>query len=76
MNFNASIYGNAVTGLREEFGISAQMAKIGQMIFLVAYGFGSELWADSLCSKSNLWGHYSRSFSGRPLIRWRISHSR
>ena len=45
MNFNASIYGNAVSGLREEFGISAQMAKIGQMIFLVAYGFGSELWA-------------------------------
>ena len=34
MNFNASIYGNAVTGLGEEFGISAQVAKIGQMIFL------------------------------------------
>ena len=45
MNFNASIYGNAVTALMEEFSITAQMARIGQMIFLVAYGFGSELWA-------------------------------
>ena len=45
MNFNASIYGNAVMALKEEFNITAQMARVGQMIFLVAYGFGSELWA-------------------------------
>lgn len=45
MNFNASVYGNAVVALREEFDLSATMARVGQMIFLVAYGFGSELWA-------------------------------
>ena len=45
MNFNASVYGNAVKGLKKQFGISGQMARVGQMIFLVAYGFGSEFWA-------------------------------
>ena len=45
MNFNASIYANAVIPLSEHFSISEQAARVGQMIFLVAYGFGSELWA-------------------------------
>lgn len=45
MNLNASIYGNAVVALKEQFGVSNQTVKLGQMIFLVAYGFGSELWA-------------------------------
>lgn len=45
MNFNASIYANAITPLSEEFNVSKQVARIGQMIFLVAYGFGSEFWA-------------------------------
>ncbi len=45
MNFNASVYGNAVNGISEEFGISLQAARVGQMIFLIAYAFGSELWA-------------------------------
>jgi multidrug resistance protein len=45
MNFNAGIYGNAVPGLQDQFGISAQAARVGQMIFLIAYGFGCELWA-------------------------------
>ena len=45
MNFNASVYGNAVMGLQEEFGIGGQVARIGQAVFLIAYGFGSELWA-------------------------------
>ncbi len=45
MNFNSSIYANAVEPLAEHFGISLQVARIGQMIFLIAYAFGSELWA-------------------------------
>ncbi|KAK2757558.1 hypothetical protein FQN54_004527 [Arachnomyces sp. PD_36] len=45
MNFNTSVYSNAITPLTEHFGISSQTAKVGQMIFLVAYAFGSELWA-------------------------------
>jgi hypothetical protein len=45
MNFNASVYGNAVAPLIDKFGISAQTARLGQMAFLVAYAFGCELWA-------------------------------
>jgi predicted MFS family arabinose efflux permease len=51
MNFNASIYANAIVPLTEEFNISAQAARTGQMIFLVAYAFGSELrtpWSERL----------------------------
>ncbi|KAL4914658.1 major facilitator superfamily domain-containing protein [Aspergillus aurantiobrunneus] len=45
MNFNSSTYSNAVSGLTEQFHISSQAARVGQMIFLVAYAFGCELWA-------------------------------
>ncbi len=45
MNFNASVYNNAVPGMMAEFGISESTALIGQWIFLIAYAFGSELWA-------------------------------
>ncbi|KAL1849091.1 hypothetical protein Plec18170_007750 [Paecilomyces lecythidis] len=45
MNFNTSVYPNAVTPLSEHFHISEQAARVGQMIFLVAYAFGCELWA-------------------------------
>lgn len=45
MNFNTGVYANAVPGLTEEFGISDQAARVGQMIFLVTYAFGCELWA-------------------------------
>ncbi|THV98443.1 MFS transporter [Aureobasidium pullulans] len=45
MNFNTSLYSNAITGMTEEFGISAQAARCGAMIFLVLYAFGCELWA-------------------------------
>ncbi|KAI9042095.1 MFS general substrate transporter [Aspergillus affinis] len=45
MNFNSSVYPNAVTPLSEHFDISEQAARVGQMIFLVAYAFGCELWA-------------------------------
>lgn len=45
MNFNTSIYANAVQPLTKQFKISGQAARVGQMIFLVAYAFGCELWA-------------------------------
>ena len=45
MNFNASVYANAVSGLAEHFNITEAKARLGQMIFLIAYAFGSELWA-------------------------------
>lgn len=37
MNYNASAYANAVAGITEEFGISNFQARLGQMVFLVAY---------------------------------------
>lgn len=46
MNFNTSLYSNAITGITHEFpGVSAQGARCGAMIFLVLYAFGCELWA-------------------------------
>ena len=45
MNFNSSVYSNAISGMQEEFDISAQAARCGAMIFLVLYAFGCELWA-------------------------------
>lgn len=45
MNWNAAIYGNAIPGLKEEFGVDDFLVRIGQMVFLVAYAFGCELWA-------------------------------
>ena len=45
MNFNAAVYGNAVDGLVKRFSITAQTARVGQAVFLIAYAFGCELWA-------------------------------
>lgn len=45
MNFNTSVYPNAVKPLAEHFHVSEQAARVGQMIFLVTYAFGCELWA-------------------------------
>lgn len=45
MNFNASVYANNISLLSDQFHVSKQAARTGQMIFLVAYAFGSELWA-------------------------------
>lgn len=45
MNWNASFYADAVKLLAKHFSVSEQAARVGQMIFLVCYGFGSELWA-------------------------------
>ncbi|KAL4893135.1 major facilitator superfamily domain-containing protein [Aspergillus ambiguus] len=45
MNFNTSLYSNALSGISEEYGVSMQAARCGAMIFLVLYAFGCELWA-------------------------------
>lgn len=45
MNLNASMYANGVSKIHEKFHVSKQVARIPQMAFLVAYGFGCELWA-------------------------------
>lgn len=45
MNFNASVYASAIKQVSEEFDITMQMARVGQMVFLIAYAFGSEFWA-------------------------------
>ena len=45
MNLNASLYGNAITGMTKQFSISEQGGRVGQCVFLVAYAFGCELWA-------------------------------
>lgn len=45
MNFNTSLYSNAIPGISKEFGVSTQAARVGAAVFLVAYAFGCELWA-------------------------------
>jgi len=45
MNFNTSLYSNAVGGISEEFSVSKQAAHLGAAIFLITYAFGCELWA-------------------------------
>ena len=45
MNFNTSLYSNAVKGISAEFHVSEQAARCGAMIFLIMYAFGCELWA-------------------------------
>ena len=45
MNFNTSVYPNAVTQLCEHFNVTELQALGGQAGFLIAYAFGSEFWA-------------------------------
>lgn len=57
LNFNTSLYSNAVKGISEEFSVSAQAARSGAMIFLVLYAFGCELWAP-----------WSEEFGRKPIL--------
>ncbi|KAF3769315.1 MFS general substrate transporter [Cryphonectria parasitica EP155] len=45
MNFNTSLYSNGLDGIEAEFGVSAQVARLGATLFLILYAFGCELWA-------------------------------
>jgi hypothetical protein len=38
MNYNASVYGNAVEPLKKKYNISHELAVVGQAVFLIAYG--------------------------------------
>jgi hypothetical protein len=38
MNYNASVYGNAVAPLMSKYNISHELAVAGQAVFLIAYG--------------------------------------
>ncbi|GAO49517.1 hypothetical protein G7K_3666-t1 [Saitoella complicata NRRL Y-17804] len=62
MNFNAGIYGNAIPGLQEEFGLSAQAARVGQAVFLICYAFGCELWAP-----------WSEELGRKPILQWSLA---
>lgn len=57
MNYNTSCYSNAVPGITEKFHVSSQAARVGQMIYLVAYSFGCELWAP-----------WSEEFGRKPIL--------
>lgn len=45
MNSNAGMYGSAVDGIVEKYGVTETKARLGQSMFLIAYAFGCELWA-------------------------------
>lgn len=45
MNYNSSVYASSVDGIMEKYNVGEPAARCGQMIFLVAYAFGCELWA-------------------------------
>ncbi|EGV62452.1 hypothetical protein PSN45_001209 [Yamadazyma tenuis] len=45
MNFNSSVYSSSVHQITAKYAVSEAAARCGQMIFLVSYAFGCELWA-------------------------------
>jgi hypothetical protein len=45
MNYNTSVYPSAIKPLATAFDIGQQESRAGQMIYLVLYSFGCELWA-------------------------------
>nr|UJH94474.1 MFS.5 [Starmerella bombicola] len=45
MNFNAGFYSGGLSLIEEAFHISAPKARVSQMLMLVLYAFGCELWA-------------------------------
>lgn len=45
MNFNTSLYSNALGGISKQYHVSEQAARLGAALFLITYAFGCELWA-------------------------------
>lgn len=45
MNMNGSLYANAQVSMANFFDVSVQTTTYGNMIFLISYAFGCELWA-------------------------------
>ncbi|KAI0886390.1 major facilitator superfamily domain-containing protein [Annulohypoxylon maeteangense] len=61
MNLNASLYANAQSGIRKEFGVSQIAAVSGSAVFLVTYAFGCELWAP-----------WSEEFGRKPVLQFSL----
>lgn len=57
MNFNTSLYSNAIKGISQEYHVSEQAARVGAAIFLILYAFGCELWAP-----------WSEEFGRKPIL--------
>ena len=45
MNFNTSLYSNAIPGISKQFNVNENIARWGAASFLITYAFGCELWA-------------------------------
>lgn len=45
MNFNTSVFPNGYKKISAHFGVPQKQTELGQMIFLISYAFGCELWA-------------------------------
>ncbi|CAO1634260.1 unnamed protein product [Sympodiomycopsis kandeliae] len=45
MNFNTSVWPNALMSVESKFSVTGSQARTTQMVYLVAYAFGSEAWA-------------------------------
>jgi len=54
MNFNTSVYPNTLAMLPEEFDIGLQKARVSQLLFMIPYAIGCELWAPL----SEQWGRW------------------
>ena len=61
MNFNSSLYSNALDGIEKKFDVSAQAVRAGAAIFLVFYAFGCELWAP-----------WSEEFGRKPILQFSL----
>ncbi|KAH9886770.1 major facilitator superfamily transporter [Xylariomycetidae sp. FL2044] len=57
MNFNSSVITGAVPLISERYDVSEQVARVAQMIMLICYAFGCELWAP-----------WSEEFGRRPIL--------
>jgi MFS family permease len=74
MNFNASLYSNAVGGISKEFHVSEQAARCGAMIFLIAYAFGLS-WISYetgnfrlIGTGCELWAPWSEELGRKPIL--------
>ncbi|KAM9912060.1 Major Facilitator Superfamily protein [Metschnikowia aff. pulcherrima] len=45
MNLNAGIFPNAISLVADEFGVSMPKARVSQIMFMIMYALGCELWA-------------------------------
>ena len=70
MNFNTSLYSNAIPGISEEFGVSKQAARCGAMIFLVLYAFGCELVRCPHSASSTPQDTLKLDYADSPDIQW------